>query len=200
MSLSRSIANTSGPSHSASTSRKRVTTAHSSSLVAEDDYSRLSKKSRKVRGIRRFFSTSSSPAPRSPTQVEPTGSTTAPRPTKYHFYFSSVRQAEEELSLSRLPSSTSSSSSSSIQESSPAACTPPPVVTQKYKFYFSSLLQVDETVVGSSPHPIEDMSAGSPPPPSPEDTPALPPIAMPVEPAPALLQSAIPTRVDFLPE
>ncbi|KAF9535948.1 hypothetical protein EC957_001343, partial [Mortierella hygrophila] len=143
LSLSRSIANTSGPSHSASTSRKRVTAAPSSSPVAEDDYSRSSKKPQKVRGIHRLFSTSSSPTPRSPTQVEPTGSTTAPRPTRYHFYFSSVRQAEEKLSLSRLPTS---SSSSSIQESSPAASTPPPVATQRYKFYFSSLLQVDEAV------------------------------------------------------
>ncbi|KAF9539266.1 hypothetical protein EC957_005614 [Mortierella hygrophila] len=200
ISLSRSIANTSGPSHSASTSQKRVTAASSSSLVAEDDYSRLSKKPRKVRGIRRLFSTSSSPTPRSPTQVGPTGSTTAPRPTRYHFYFSSVRQAEEELSLSRLPSNTSSSSSSSIQESSPAASTPPPVATQQYKFYFSSLLQAEETAIASPPHPIEDMSAGSPPPPTPEDSPALLPTAMPAEPAPALLPSAMPTRVNFLPE
>ncbi|KAG9063493.1 hypothetical protein KI688_004377 [Linnemannia hyalina] len=70
---------------------------------------------------------------------------------------------------------------------------------EKYKFYFSSLLQVEETAIGSPPHPIEDFSAGSPPPPTPEDTPALPPTAMPVEPAPALLPS-MPTRVDFLPE
>ncbi|KAG9067777.1 hypothetical protein KI688_011364 [Linnemannia hyalina] len=192
ISLSCSTTNTSGSSPSASTSQKRVAASPSSS--------RLSKKPRKVRRIRCFFSTLSSPAPRSPTEVEPTGSTTAPRPTRYNFYFSSVRQAEEALSLSRLPSSMSSSSSSSIQGPPPAAPIPPPVATRRYKFYFSSLLQVDETVIASPPHPTENFSAGSPPPPTSEDTPALPPTAMPVEPAPALLPSAMPTRVVFLPE
>ncbi|KAG9067734.1 hypothetical protein KI688_011321 [Linnemannia hyalina] len=192
ISLSCSVTNTSGPSPSASTSQKRVAASPSSS--------RLSKKPRKVRRIRCFFSTSSSPAPRSPIQVEPTGSTTAPRPTRYHFYSSSVRQAEEALSLSRLPSSTSLSSSLSIQEPPLAASTSLPVATRRYKFYFSSLLQVEETAIASPPHPIEDFSAGSPPPPTLEDAPALPPTDIPVEPAPALLPSAMPTRVDFLPE